>query len=55
MTLNNNYDNHKWATNEPRQDKTDSVSVRPAKTQISLASAQSDQSLRCSNEETLGP
>ena len=33
--------------NEPRHDKTKKVTVRPAKTQISLASAQSDQSPRC--------
>ena len=29
--------------------------VRPAKTQISLGIAQSDQSLRCLHEECLGP
>ena len=29
--------------------------VRQAKTQISLGIAQSDQSLRCPHEETLGP
>ena len=29
--------------------------VRPAKTQISLGSAQSDQSLNCPHEESLGP
>ena len=29
--------------------------VRPAKSQISQVSAQSDQSLRCPHEETLGP
>ena len=40
---------------EPRHDKTNKVSVRPAKTQISWASAQSDQCLRCPHEETLGP
>ena len=33
--------------NEPRPDKTNKVTVRPAKTQISLGIAQSDQSLRC--------
>ena len=32
---------------EPRHDKTNKVTVRLAKTQISLASAQSDQSLHC--------
>ena len=31
---------------EPRHDKTNKISVRQAKTQISMASAQSDQSLR---------
>ena len=31
--------------NEPRHDKTNKMTVSPAKTQISLASAQSDQSL----------
>ena len=41
--------------NEPPHDKTKNVVVRPAKTQISLASAQSDQSLRCPHEESLGP
>ena len=49
---------------EPRRDKTNKVSVRPAETQISLgirpvwsesSSAQSDQSLRCPHEETVGP
>ena len=40
---------------EPPHDKTNNVTVRPAKTQISLASAQSDQSLRCPHEESLGP
>ena len=29
--------------------------VRPSKTQISLGIAQSDQSLRCPHEESLGP
>ena len=32
---------------EPQHDKTNRMSVGPAKTQISLASAQSDQSLNC--------
>ena len=32
---------------EPRHDKTNKMSVRPAKTQISCASAQSDQSSLC--------
>ena len=36
---------------EPRHDKTNKMTVRPAKTQ----SAQSDQSLRCPQEESLGP
>ena len=44
-----------WQTYEPRHDKTNKVSVRPAKTQISLVSAQSDQSLCCPHEESLGP
>ena len=40
----------------PRHDKTNKMAVHPAKTQISLGgSAQSDQSLRCPHEETLGP
>ena len=34
--------------NEPQYDKTNKMSVRPA-------SAQSDQSLRCPYEESLGP
>ena len=41
--------------NEPSHDKTNKMTVRPANTQISLASAQSDQSLRYPHEETLGP
>ena len=42
-------------TNEPTHDKTNKMTVRPAKTRISLGDAQSDQSLRCPHEETLGP
>ena len=43
-------------TYEPPHDKTNKIRpLRPAKTPISLASAQSDQSLRCPHEETLGP
>ena len=47
--------------NEPRYDKTNKVTVLLAKTHISLgirpalASVQSDQSLRCPHEESLGP
>ena len=45
---------------EPQHNKTNKENVRPAKTQIRLggsawASTQSDQSLRCAHEETLGP
>ena len=40
---------------EPPHDKTNNVAVRPAKTQISLGIHQSDQSLRCPHEESLGP
>ena len=40
---------------EPRHDKTNKMSVRPAKTQISLGIRQSDQRLRCPHEESLGP
>ena len=40
---------------EAQYDKTNKMSVRPAKTQITWASAQSDQSLRCPHEETLDP
>ena len=40
---------------EPRYDKTNKMAMRSAKTQISWASAQSDQSLRCPHEESLGP
>ena len=39
----------------PSRDKTNKVSVRPAKTQISLGIPQSDQSLRCPHEESLDP
>ena len=38
--------------NEPRHDKTNKMSVRPAKTQTCT---ESDQSLRCPHEESLGP
>ena len=41
--------------NEPRHDKTNKMAVRPAKTKISLDIPQSDQSLRCPHEESLGP
>ena len=40
--------------NEPRHDKTNKISVCPAKTRITWASAQSDQSLLCPHEESLG-
>ena len=43
---------------ESRHDKTNKMCVLPAKTQMirsAWASAQSDQSLRCLHEETLGP
>ena len=39
-------DNYVQRTYEPRHDKTNKMSVRPAKTQISWTSAQSDPSLR---------
>ena len=35
---------------EPPHDKTNKMSVHPAKTQISLASAQSDQCLCCAHQ-----
>ena len=38
------------ALNEPPQDKTNKMAVRPAKTQISLGIR-----LRCPYEESLGP
>ena len=40
---------------ESGHDKTYKWHVRPANTQISLASAHSDQSLCCPHEESLGP
>ena len=40
---------------EPPRDKTNKMTLRPAKAQISLASTQSDQSLCCPHEESLGP
>ena len=43
-----------WKLFEPPHDKTNKVSVRPAETDA-WASAQSDQSLRCPHEESLGP
>ena len=51
------HDEAQFVLYEPRHDKTNKMSVRPAKTQISLgmASAQSDQCLRCPHEESLGP
>ena len=39
---------------EPPHDKTNKMTVRPAKTQISLG-IQNDQGLRCPHEESLGP
>ena len=44
-----NIKSYRWqgdTTVEPRHDKTNKMIVRPAKTQISLAYAQSEQSLR---------
>ena len=46
---------HTILTNKPELDKTNKMTMRPVKTQIALASAQSDQSLRCPHEERLGP
>ena len=40
---------------ESPHDKTNKMAVRPAKTQIIWPSAQSDQSLRCPHEESMGP
>ena len=40
---------------EPLHDKTNKITVCPAKTQISLGIRQSDQSLCCPQEEKLGP
>ena len=42
---------HGLFRNEPPHDKTNKMTVRPAKTQIRLADAQSDQSLRCALNE----
>ena len=42
-----NSGNFYFSLYEPQHDKTNEMSVRPAKTKISWASAQSDQSLRC--------
>ena len=39
---------------EPLNDKTNKMTVRPAKTQISLG-IQSHQNLRCPHEKNLGP
>ena len=41
--------------NEPRRDKSNKVTVRLAKTHISLGISQSDQTLRCPHEKTLEP
>ena len=46
---------HTILTNEPELGKTNKLTMHPVKTQIALASAQSDQSLRCPHEERLGP
>ena len=40
---------------KPQLDKTNKMSVLPAKTQIRLGIRQSDQSLHCLQKETLGP
>ena len=48
MLQNNVLEEPTKKANEPRHDKTNKVSVRPA-------SAQSDQCLRCPHEETLDP
>ena len=42
------FESHRTSKFEPWHDKTNKMSVRPAKTQ-------SYQSLRCPHEETLGP
>ena len=42
-------------TFEPPHDKTNKITMCPAKTQITWASTQSVQSLRCPHEEALGP
>ena len=44
------YANNKGA-DQPRHDKTNKMPVRPARTP---ATAQSDQSIRCPHEESLG-
>ena len=41
------YSSVTWTLFEPWHDKTNKMSVRPAKTRSAWASAQSDQSLRC--------
>ena len=46
---------HQSLSYELRHDKTNKMSVRPAKIRSHWASAQSDQSLRCLREKTLGP
>ena len=42
---------NRFTVYEPQHDKTNKMSVRPAKTQISLGI----RCLRCPHEETLGP
>ena len=44
-----------WMSFEPRHDKTNKMSVRPAKTQISLGIRSVWSELRCPHEESLGP
>ena len=42
-------------TNELPHDKTNKMACAPSELRSALASAQSDQSLRCPHEESLGP
>ena len=43
-----------WIPNEPTHDKTNKMNFAPSKLSPAWASAQSDQSLCCLREETLG-
>ena len=56
---NHHFHIYHWESEEiqygPRHDKTNKMVVRPARLRSAWASAQSDQSLRCPHEESMGP
>ena len=46
---------HHVSKHEPHHDKTNKMAYAPSEDRSTWASAQSDQSLRCLHEESLGP